>query len=96
MVRNVKKEPEEFHEKKYTHDFSSKKDLLQKEIDVLEEQKNLLYQRIALVKETLSDMKIHDPEYDLIHSQIQKDEIELDEIENRKTVLLDKLKKQTP
>ncbi len=96
MVRNLKKDPEEFYAKKYTRDFSSSNELLRKELDVLEQEKNLLYQRIATIKETLSTLEIHDPEYDFIHSQIQRDEIELDEIEKRKEFLVTQLKKLNP
>jgi len=93
MVRNFPRDPEDFSDKKYTHDFSSKQDLIQKELNVIKEEALLLKKRITSVKESLKTLPPYDTQYKYLHSQIEKDQIELDELLRKKEKLLEELKK---
>lgn len=93
MVRNLKKDPEDFSEQDYIHS-SSAKELLQKEVDVNLEEQSLLQQRIQTLEESLRTLDKKDPEYDLYVLQVEEDRIELDELKRREEILKEKLQEK--
>ena len=78
-------------EKAYIYDTKDEKHLLQKELTLIQTEKVLLEQRIQLMKTFINDLPSHDPQYSMILSTIQMDQIELDELATRRLSLLQKL-----
>jgi hypothetical protein len=58
-------------------------ELLQQELDVNLQQKVLVNQRISLIKASLKDIPNTDPDYSIFFTQLEMDQIELDELQNR-------------
>jgi hypothetical protein len=67
--------------------------LLQKEIDVNQAEQDLLSQRIRMMKEFINQMPASDPQYSLLITQAQMDQIELDELKRREGMISEQLKK---
>lgn len=65
--------------------------LLKKEITVNQAEQNLLGQRIRLMKEFVGDLPASDPQYSMILTQIQMDEIEVDELKRREHSIVDQI-----
>jgi hypothetical protein len=78
-------------EQAYIYDTKDGKHLLQKELTLIQTEKVLLEQRVQLMKSFISDLPSHDPQYSMILSTIQMDQIELDELATRRLSLLQKL-----
>lgn len=93
MVRNTKPEPDEFSENAFVQDIQSKKELLQKEIDVNQEAQSTLKKRMQVVKDFLATLAADDPQYSIVHIQIRKDQIELDELIQQEEGLLAQINK---
>ena len=58
-------------------------DLLSKELDVNQAERALLKQRIDMMKSFLNELPSSDPQYGMLLTQIQMDQIEIDELRNR-------------
>ncbi len=71
-----------------THD---SKELMQKELDVNQEEQILLDKRIRMMKTFLNDLPSSDPQYSMLAVQIQMDQVEMDELKVRETFLVQKL-----
>lgn len=93
MVRNLARQPEEFSERNYVKDITSKIELLHKELDVNREEQNLINQRIDTVKEFILELPATDPQYGIVHAQLRMDQVELDELRFQEEVLLDQINK---
>jgi hypothetical protein len=93
MVRNLKRIPDDFSERNYSHNIPSKKELLQRELDVNRAEQALLRQRIQTVKDYLGELPTTDPQYGIIHAQIRMDQIELDELKFQEENLLQQIEK---
>ena len=65
--------------------------LLQKEITVNQAEQNLLDQRIRLMKEFVKDLPASDPQYSMILTQIQMDQIEVDELKRRERSIAEQI-----
>ena len=70
-------------------------DLLHKEIDINRAEQELLKQRIDLMKNFVNDLPDFDSEYSMLRTQIQMDQIELDEIKRRENFLSEQLNQLT-
>ncbi len=70
---------------------TNRKDLLQQEYDTNLAEANLLRHRIALMKEIVNDLPSSDPHYSKLTIQIQMDQIELDELAVRATLISQQL-----
>lgn len=70
---------------------SDSKSLMQKELDVNQAEQTLLIQRIQLMKSFINDLPSSDPQYSLLLTQLQMDQIEMDELKVRETLLIQKL-----
>lgn len=93
MVRNLRRMPDEFSERNYLKDITSKIDLLHKELDVNREEQALINQRIQTVKEFILELPATDPQYGIVHAQLRMDQVELDELKYQEEVLLDQINK---
>lgn len=71
-----------------THD---SKELMQKELDVNQEEQILLDKRIQMMKSFLNELPSTDPQYSMLAVQIQMDQIEFDELKVREMFLIQKL-----
>lgn len=71
-----------------THDSKS---LMQKEIVVNQAEQNLLSKRIALMKQLINDLPSSDPQYSMLLMQVKMDQVELDELKIRETLLSQQL-----
>ncbi len=78
-------------QKAFVQDTQDGKSLLQKELTVNQAEQTLLTQRLQLMKSFLNDLPSSDPQYSLLLTQIQMDQIELDELKVRETLLIQKL-----
>ncbi len=65
--------------------------LLKKEIIVNQAEQNLLNQRIRLMKEFVKELPASDPQYSMILTQIQMDQIEVDELKRREHSIADQI-----
>ncbi len=75
----------------FVSDTASSKELIQKEITVNQEEQRLLEKRIRMMKEFLNEVPTSDPQYSMLLSQIQMDQIEMDELKTRETLLSQKI-----
>lgn len=71
-----------------THD---DKNLMQKELDVNQAEQNLLEKRMELIRQFINDLPSSDPQYSMLLTQLHMDQIELDELKVRATLLVQKL-----
>ncbi len=77
----------------FVHDAKDGASLLHKEISVNLAEQTLLVQRISLMKGLVNDLPSSDPQYSMILSQVQMDQIELDELKRREHSLVEQIKK---
>jgi FtsZ-binding cell division protein ZapB len=77
--------------KQFVQNTQDAKTLLQKEIDVLHSEQNLLQTRLRIMSDFINDIPSSDPQYSMILLSIQMDQIELDELNARETLLSDRL-----
>lgn len=75
----------------FVQDANDAVSLLKKEILVNQAEQNLLGQRIRLMKEFVSDLPSSDPQYSMLLTQIQMDQIELDELKRREHSISDQI-----
>src|SRR5690348_7851699 len=67
------------------------KSLMQKELDVNQAEQILLNKRILLMKDFINDLPSSDPQYSMMLAQVKMDQIEIDELRIRETLLIQKL-----
>ena len=70
---------------------SRKIDLLKQEIDVNIQEQILVNKRINLIKETFNEIPNTDPEYAILLTQLEMDQIQLDELKFRENALNSRL-----
>ncbi len=75
----------------YVREAHDSKALMQKELDVNLAEQILLNQRVQLMKGFLNDLPSSDPQYSMLAAQIQMDQLELDELRVRASLLSQKL-----
>jgi hypothetical protein len=75
----------------YVQDAQTAKNLLQKELDVNQTEQTLLQKRVQLMKEFINDLPASDPQYSMVAVQIQMDQVEMDELKTRETLLIQKI-----
>ena len=66
-------------------------DLLKQEIDVNFQEQVLVNKRISLIKETFETLPNTDPEYAIFLTQLEMDQIQLDELKFRENALNSRL-----
>lgn len=71
--------------------FENSKELLQKELDVNKAEQLLLQKRIATMKSLLNDLPSSDPHYSMMAIQIQMDQVEIDELKYRASLISQQL-----
>lgn len=69
----------------------SDRELLQKELSVNQAQQVLLEKRLARCRSVLNDLPPSDPQYNTLLAQVQMDQIELDELKVRASLLREQL-----
>lgn len=74
-------------------DKSKKIDLLRQEIEVNLQEQILVNKRINLIKETFKNISNTDPDYAVLLTQLEMDQIQLDELKSRENILKSKLQK---
>lgn len=62
-------------------------DLIQKELNVNQSEQTLLGKRIEMMKGFINDLPASDPQYHMLLIQIQMDQIELNELKVRESLL---------
>jgi hypothetical protein len=67
------------------------KTLMQKELDVNRAEQSLLKKRLEMAAELINQVPETDPQYSPLIAQLQMDQIELDELKVRETLLTQKL-----
>jgi len=65
--------------------------LLQKELTVNHSEQILLKKRMQLMQEFMNDLPSYDPQYSMIAVAIEADKIELDELQVRASLILQKI-----
>lgn len=75
----------------FVQDAQSGKALLQKELNVNQAEQGLLSKRIRMMKSFINDLPSSDPQYSMMVAQVQMDQIEIDELKIRETILTQKL-----
>lgn len=65
--------------------------LFQKELEVNRAEQNLLRKRMAMMKSFINDLPDSDPQYSMLVTQVQMDQIETDELKVRETLLIQKI-----
>lgn len=75
----------------YVQDIKTSKELMQKELEVNRGEQNILTKRIALMKSFVNDIPSSDPHYSMMITQINMDQIEIDELKFREILLTQKL-----
>ena len=68
-------------------------DLLKQEIDVNTQEQVLVNKRLTLIKDTFKAMPNTDPEYAILLTQLEMDQIQLDELKFRENALKSSLHK---
>jgi len=68
--------------------------LMQKELHVNQAEQTLLGKRISMMKEFMNDLPASDPQYSMLITAIQMDQIELDELKARELTLNQRLEKK--
>ena len=74
-------------QKAYVQEAHNAPDLLHKEIDVNRAEQGLLIERIRLMTNLINDLPESDPEYIVLLTQTQMDQIELDELKQREEAI---------
>lgn len=75
----------------YVQDIKTSKELMQKELEVNQGEQNILGKRIALMQSFVNDIPSSDPHYSMMITQINMDQIEMDELKFREILLNQKL-----
>lgn len=75
----------------FVHETKDNKELMQKELDVNRAEQNLLKKRIELMKSFVNDIPSSDPQYSMLLTQVDMDQIEMDELKTREILLIQKL-----
>lgn len=75
----------------FVQDTRDVKSLMQKELDVNQQEQLLLVKRIQMMKTFINDLPSSDPQYSMLAIQVQMDQIELDELKVRETLLIQRL-----
>ena len=83
----LKKPTPSFDPRIYVNEVQSQIELFQKELHINEAEQRLLLERIRLMREFLSDLPATDPQYHTLVSQIEMDQIELEELKARRILL---------
>jgi hypothetical protein len=78
-------------EESFVHDVKDAKSLLQKELTVNHSEQILLQKRMQLMREFINDLPSSDPQYSMIATAIEMDQIELDELKCRSGAILQKM-----
>ena len=78
-------------QKAFIEETKTGKDLMQKELSVNQESQVLLNKRILMMKEFVNDLPSSDPQYSMLLAQVQMDQIELDELKIRETIISQKI-----
>ena len=78
-------------QKTFVQNTPNSKDLIQKEISVNLEEQNLLVKRMQLMNTLINDLPSIDPQYTELLTQMHMDQIELDELKVRFTLLSQQL-----
>lgn len=78
-------------QQEFVYDISDSKSLLQKELNINQAEQNLLQQRISMMKSFINDLPASDPQYSILLTQVQMDQIEMDELKTRETLLIQKI-----
>lgn len=78
-------------QKSFIEETKSNIELLQKELQVNQAEQVLLEKRIQMMKEFANDLPASDPQYNMLLTAVQMDQIELDELKLRKSMLLTKI-----
>jgi hypothetical protein len=76
----------------YVHEAHNGVALLHKEMDVNRAEQVLLRDRINTIKSFINELPASDPEYSQLLTQVQMDQIELDELKRREEAIAEKLK----
>jgi hypothetical protein len=77
----------------FVQDTKDSKSLLQKELDINQAEQILLQRRVELMKSFVNDLPSSDPQYSMLLAQIQMDQLELDELKVRATLIIQTLSK---
>ncbi len=75
----------------YVQDTHTSKTLMQKELDVNQTEQVLLQKRVQMMNEFINDLPASDPQYSMMRAQLQMDQIEMDELKTRESLLIQKL-----
>ncbi len=75
----------------FVQNTENSKELMQKELDVNQAEQLLLKKRIDLMNSLVNDLPSWDPQYAMLLRQVQMDQIEIDELKFRQTLLSQKL-----
>ena len=75
----------------FVQNTQTSKSLMQKELDTNQAEQVLLNKRIELMKSFVNDLPSSDPQYSMLLTQIQMDQLELDELKVRSTLLIQNL-----
>ncbi len=75
----------------FVQDAHDSKALMQKELSVNQAEQVLLNQRLQMMKGFTNELPSSDPQYSMLLAQIQMDQVELDELKTRETLLIQKL-----
>lgn len=79
----------------YVQETADSKSLMQKELDVNQQEQILLTKRIQMMKSFINDLPSSDPQYNMLLTQIHMDQVEIDELKVRETLLIQRLSEQT-
>lgn len=75
----------------FVQDTRDGKSLMQKELDVNQQEQILLAKRIQMMKSFINDLPSSDPQYSMLLTQIHMDQVEIDELKIRETLLIQRL-----
>jgi hypothetical protein len=75
----------------YVQEAVDGKSLMQKELDVNQQEQILLTKRIQMMKSFINDLPSSDPQYNMLLTQIHMDQIEIDELKVREALLIQHL-----
>ncbi len=78
-------------QKQFIQDIQDGKSLMQKELNLNQGEQNLLQQRISMMEGFVNELPASDPQYSLLLAQIKMDQIEMDELKVRETLIIQKL-----
>ena len=75
----------------FIEETKTNKELMQKELNVNQAEQGLLGKRVRMMKEFLNELPARDPQYSMLSVQIQMDQIEIDELKMRESLLSQKI-----